>query len=98
MIHAFIPAHETAVAHVFTWADQKHQVTTLPVVAWQMVPQDNGRYIARPVFTIDLGNNARIGIISYGSVITEDAIYRDQGAFERGTVAMLQQREGKVYK
>lgn len=89
MTPAFMPAHERAVAHVFSWADQTHQVTTLPVVAWQMVPQGSGRYIARPVFAIDVGSNTRIGVVSCWGVITEDAIYPDQAAFERGAVALF---------
>lgn len=96
MIHAFIPAHEKAIAHVFISNNQAHQVSTVPIVAWQMVPQGGGRFVARPVLAIDVGDNARIGIPSCWGVITEDVIYEDQGAFERGSVSMLQRQNGEV--
>jgi hypothetical protein len=96
MTPAVIPAHEKAAAHVFSWNNQAHQTSTVPIVAWQMVPQGGGRFIARPVFAIDVGNNARIGIPSCWGVITEDVIYQDQGAFERSSVAMLRRQNGEA--
>jgi hypothetical protein len=96
MIHAFIPAHEKAIAHVFSWTNQAPQVTTVPIVAWQMMPRGCGRFVARPVFAIDIADNARIGIPGCWGVITEDAIYQDQGAFERGSISKLQQHNGEA--
>ena len=96
MTPAFISAHEKAFAHVFSWNCQAHQVSTVPIVAWQMVPQGGGRFVARPVLAIDVGVNARIGIPSCWGVITEDVIYQDQGAFERGSVTMHQRQNGVV--
>jgi hypothetical protein len=96
MTPAFIPAHEKAVAHVFSWADQAHQVHTLPIAAWQMMPQGGGRFVARPVFTVDVGSNTRIGVVSCWGVITEDAIYQDQVAFERSSIELLNARSASV--
>lgn len=96
MTPAFIPAHEKAIAHVFSLTNQAHQVSTVPIVAWQMVPRGCGRFVARPVLAIDVGDNAKIGIPSCWGVITEDLIYQDQGAFERGSVSMLQRQNGEV--
>lgn len=92
MTPAFIPAHEKAIAHVFISTSQAHQVSIVPIVAWQMVPQGGGRFVARPVLAIDVGVDARIGIPSCWGVITEDVIYQDQGAFERGSVSIREKQ------
>ncbi len=92
MTPAFISAHEKAIAHVFISTSQAHQVSTVPIVAWQMMPLGGGRFVARPVLAIDVGDNARIGIQSCSGVITAEGIYQDQGAFERDSVAIREKQ------